>query len=284
MFGDNLKKYRTEKGLSQSDLAEKLFVTRQCVSKWEKNITEPDLQTLSRISEVLGVPVEALLKDVGSSVKKQPDYNFGLFVTNILIAVFSVFAFLVLWRFLPKTIPTHFNIEGAIDRYGSRNEVFINLATMVVFIGVDVLVYFAVKRIKDLKTVVIGHVLIALVQVGYIVFIIVVYAKYLNAIPSFVTCIAAAIILCLSVGMHPKLIKQNYFLGVRTKATLSSTEVWNKTNALCSYMFLGLSAVIYTVNMCVMFDLSNLCLLAYIIPVIIAKVYSDVIYKRTEKE
>ena len=46
MFCDNFKKYRTEKGLSQNDIAEKLFVTRQCVSKWEKGITEPDLETV----------------------------------------------------------------------------------------------------------------------------------------------------------------------------------------------------------------------------------------------
>ncbi|MDE6293272.1 MAG: helix-turn-helix domain-containing protein [Clostridiales bacterium] len=39
MFGDNLKKYRIQNGYSQSELADKLFVSRQCVSKWEKGIT-----------------------------------------------------------------------------------------------------------------------------------------------------------------------------------------------------------------------------------------------------
>ncbi|MCH5161459.1 MAG: helix-turn-helix transcriptional regulator [Clostridiales bacterium] len=67
MFGDKLKKYRTDKGLSQNDLAEKLFVTRQCVSKWEKGITQPDLETLAQISELLDIPVDALIKDDGKS-------------------------------------------------------------------------------------------------------------------------------------------------------------------------------------------------------------------------
>ena len=53
MFGANLKKYRLQKGYSQSELADNLYVTRQCVSKWEKGITQPDLDTLSRISELL---------------------------------------------------------------------------------------------------------------------------------------------------------------------------------------------------------------------------------------
>ena len=47
MFCDNLKKYRRQAGFSQSELADKLYVSRQCVSKWEKGITQPDLETLN---------------------------------------------------------------------------------------------------------------------------------------------------------------------------------------------------------------------------------------------
>ena len=39
MFGDNLKKVRKEKGLSQEALAEKLNVVRQTISKWEKGVS-----------------------------------------------------------------------------------------------------------------------------------------------------------------------------------------------------------------------------------------------------
>ena len=283
MFGDNLKKYRTEKELSQSELAEKLFVTRQCVSKWEKNITEPDLKMLSRISEVLEVPVEALLKDVGVA-KSPPDYNSRLLVMNVLIAIFSLFAYFALWRFLPKTIPAHWNIAGEIDRYGSRAEVFINFGTTALFAAITVGTYFVLKRTHEVKSAIAFHILMAIFQAAYFIFVVVMYAEYINGVPSFITCIAAAALLCFSAATHPKINKKNYFLGVRTTATLSSAEVWDKTNTLGCYMLAGLSAVIYTVNMCVIFDLSNLCLLSYIIPAVIAKVYSDVIYKRTEKE
>lgn len=40
MFGDNLKKARKEKGLSQEALAEKLNVVRQTISKWEKGVSQ----------------------------------------------------------------------------------------------------------------------------------------------------------------------------------------------------------------------------------------------------
>lgn len=39
MFGDNLKKVRKEKGLSQEALAEKINVVRQTISKWEKGVS-----------------------------------------------------------------------------------------------------------------------------------------------------------------------------------------------------------------------------------------------------
>lgn len=61
MFGDNLKKVRKEKGLSQEALAEKINVVRQTISKWEKGLSIPDGDMLIKLSQVLEVPVETLL-------------------------------------------------------------------------------------------------------------------------------------------------------------------------------------------------------------------------------
>ena len=47
---------RTEKGLSQDELAEKVFVTRQAVSRWENGETTPGLETLKRLSSFLMCP------------------------------------------------------------------------------------------------------------------------------------------------------------------------------------------------------------------------------------
>lgn len=47
---------RTEKGLSQDELAEKVFVTRQAVSRWENGETTPGLETLKRLSQLLMCP------------------------------------------------------------------------------------------------------------------------------------------------------------------------------------------------------------------------------------
>ena len=52
---------RTEKGLSQEELAEKLFVTRQAVSRWENGETVPGVETLKLLSKVFDVSINTLL-------------------------------------------------------------------------------------------------------------------------------------------------------------------------------------------------------------------------------
>ena len=61
MFGENLKKLWKEKGLSQQEVALRLHVVRQTVSKWEQGLSVPDSDLLIALSEALEVPVSALL-------------------------------------------------------------------------------------------------------------------------------------------------------------------------------------------------------------------------------
>ena len=61
MVGKNIAKVRRESGMTQEELAEKLNVTRQAISSWERERTEPDLDTVQRTAEVLDVPAEELI-------------------------------------------------------------------------------------------------------------------------------------------------------------------------------------------------------------------------------
>ena len=61
MFGENLKTLRKQKGFSQEELAVRLHVVRQTVSKWEKNLSVPDADTLIRLAEISEVSVSELL-------------------------------------------------------------------------------------------------------------------------------------------------------------------------------------------------------------------------------
>ena len=59
-LGSHIKEHRTELGLSQDDLAERIYVSRQTISNWECGRTYPDVQSLLLLSNVFGVtPVES---------------------------------------------------------------------------------------------------------------------------------------------------------------------------------------------------------------------------------
>ena len=72
MFQDNLKTLRKRKGITQEELATRLNVVRQTVSKWEKGLSVPDSELLIKLAEILEVPVSRLL---GSKIEtaEQPD-------------------------------------------------------------------------------------------------------------------------------------------------------------------------------------------------------------------
>ncbi len=58
---DIIYELRTKKGLSQEELAEKIFVTRQAVSRWETGETIPNIDTLKLLSQLFNVSINALL-------------------------------------------------------------------------------------------------------------------------------------------------------------------------------------------------------------------------------
>ena len=69
-LGVTINSLRKEKGMTQNELAEKMNVTDKAVSKWERDLSCPDVNTISKLADVLGVSVEELLK-----AKKQEDTN-----------------------------------------------------------------------------------------------------------------------------------------------------------------------------------------------------------------
>ena len=72
MFNENLKIIRKAKGYTQEELAIKIHVVRQTISKWEKGLSVPDADTLSKLADVLEINVSELL---GSEIKEETDKN-----------------------------------------------------------------------------------------------------------------------------------------------------------------------------------------------------------------
>ena len=72
MFNENLKTIRKAKGYTQEELAIKIHVVRQTISKWEKGLSVPDADVLSKLADVLEINVSELL---GSEIKEEANKN-----------------------------------------------------------------------------------------------------------------------------------------------------------------------------------------------------------------
>ena len=60
MFCDNLKEYLKQKGYSQTQLGDRIGVTRQAISRWESGADTPSLERIAALARVLGVTIDAL--------------------------------------------------------------------------------------------------------------------------------------------------------------------------------------------------------------------------------
>ena len=70
-FGNMVAALRKEKGMTQLELAEKMGVTDKAVSKWERDLSFPDVSSIPKLAEILGVTVDELMK-VKAESKEEP--------------------------------------------------------------------------------------------------------------------------------------------------------------------------------------------------------------------
>lgn len=72
-IGKQIRKYRMEAKLSQDELADKIYVTRQTISNWENDRNYPDIRSLVLLSSVFGISLDILVKGDLETMKEQID-------------------------------------------------------------------------------------------------------------------------------------------------------------------------------------------------------------------
>ena len=107
-----IKKYRTELKMSQEELAEKVYVTRQTISNWENEKSYPDIHSLLLLSSVFDVSLDQLIKgDIETmkeiieerEIKKFNNYG-NIFAVHLLVMILSavpLFKWLKIYAILP---------------------------------------------------------------------------------------------------------------------------------------------------------------------------------------
>lgn len=105
-IGNEIKKRRTQMNLSQEELAEKVYVTRQTVSNWETEKSYPDIHSVLLLSQVFGTTVDALLKEDILQMKSEINQNeikrlnkySGIFSILLILTILLTAPLIVLLR------------------------------------------------------------------------------------------------------------------------------------------------------------------------------------------
>lgn len=118
LFPQQLKKYRTKLGMSQEDIADKLFISRQAISRWESGDATPDLTNLIKLTDIFDCSLDSLVLGVpqqqtdtngqdkidnseftfdprkGEYIRRHHSMNFWEFLASYWWLIFPVGAFL----------------------------------------------------------------------------------------------------------------------------------------------------------------------------------------------
>ena len=117
LFAETLRKLRAESGISQRELAERIYVTRSTVARWENGSRMPDAVMISRLSQCLGVPVGTLL-----SAAAQSDETPNVILVDDRKIILTG-GLPVLEEVLPNAIVTGFTRPSEAVEYARANRV-----------------------------------------------------------------------------------------------------------------------------------------------------------------
>ena len=111
-LGNKIKYYRGEKELSQEELAERVYVSRQTISNWENNKSYPDINSIVLLSEVFEISIDNLIKgdvelmkkEINSEEVKKLNFYATMMVILMLVAtilLMPMLKFIGLYGFIP---------------------------------------------------------------------------------------------------------------------------------------------------------------------------------------
>ncbi|WP_311492699.1 helix-turn-helix transcriptional regulator [uncultured Anaerococcus sp.] len=108
-IGDKLKNARLDKKLTQEEVAEKLFVSRQSISNWENNKTYPDIGNVIALSDLYQISLDELLKG-SDNFMKHLEESTDIVKSNkklifiIVIALIAMILMAMFTEFLPEKV------------------------------------------------------------------------------------------------------------------------------------------------------------------------------------
>ena len=158
MLSNKLKSARLAKELTQSEVAKKLYVTRQTVSRWEQGKTLPNIYVIQELSDLYGISLDELVVNTAvenKEVKSMKNVNpfallgailFNMFLFSLIVIFFG--GFLLLSLFVSLTMIFSPLILGIFVLAGVQYFNVIQLVMTVFFFGIGVLSIPLLKKVS----------------------------------------------------------------------------------------------------------------------------------------
>lgn len=172
-IGSLIYKLRTKNNLTQKELADKLLVTSQAISKWENGRGIPDIEMLQKLSEIFNVDIAELLAGkVNKKAKRVTESKIIMLILIVIIVLLSLLAVIKVLRVNPKTEDfkvsklasdnDSFHIKGIIAYNNNKKSIYIskvdyfNQEEQKKYLGLECILYenngTIEKRISECKS------------------------------------------------------------------------------------------------------------------------------------
>ncbi len=205
------------------------------------------------------------------------------FTIGVLLVVAALVASLVMYPQLPDRIPTHWNIHGQVDAYGTKAVVFIAPGVMAGMLVLFWLLPWLLPRHFEVDTFVSTYLFIMFAMLGILGYIhaLLLWAGAVGPV-NFSRALAGGIfVFFVLLGNVLGKVRRNFYIGVRTPWTLANERVWNDTHRVAARVFVlaGLVGLVGTMARLPLVALFIFLVASVFVPV----VFSVVEYKRLER-
>ncbi len=152
-FNEKLQELRKNKGMTQEELAEVLFVSRTAISKWESGRGYPNIDSLKEISKFFSVTIDELLSgDRLISIAENENKSNLQRICGLLIGILDLFSFvLIILPLYPKPIDGYIysvNLFSYTEISSAIRIIYLGLLLMIISIGIIKIIMVQMKRSK----------------------------------------------------------------------------------------------------------------------------------------
>lgn len=149
-FGNNLNRLRKKEGYSQEELANKLHVTRQTISKWELEQTAPDLKDLKKISDVFNISLDELISENNINEKKVKNKK----TKKILLFINRIYKILFIKNKIDEACNTNnFSIEKYVHTEKDFNQTIEEAYNLHFLNGKSILIKLNNENLSEIESI-----------------------------------------------------------------------------------------------------------------------------------